>query len=105
MQLPDLPSTPHVHSPGGPQTIGAPGAASAASTQSVSVLQGLGGISQTPQPDGTPPGAHCMPEVQSWSELHVADPSEEVPESSAQAMFEVATCQLPPLHVASTLHP
>ena len=44
-----------------------------------------------------------MPEVQSLLELQVADPSAGAPES--QVMFDVATCQLPPLHVASTPHP
>jgi hypothetical protein len=103
MQLPDLPPTGQVHGPPGPQTIGCGGAASLINLQSESMLQGFCGIAQIPHPVSTPPGLHEKALVQSRFDEHAVAPSE--PESTGQAMFDMATCQLPPLHVAKTLQP
>jgi hypothetical protein len=105
MQLPDLPFTGHVQPPPGAQTMGVVGAASSMRLQSESALQGFCGMAQMPQPMVTPPGLHSKPEVQSALDLHVAAPSAGAPESTGHEMFDSDTCQLPPLHVAVTLHP
>jgi hypothetical protein len=105
MQLPDLPFTEHVHSPPEPQTIGVAGAASPMSAQSVSTLHGFCGMAQMPQPVGRPPGPHSIPPVQSALVVQPAEASPGAPESTLQVTFDVALCQLPPLHVATTPQP
>jgi hypothetical protein len=105
MQLPVLPPTGQVHPPAGAQTIGCGGAASPITVQSESVLHGYCGISQIPQPMVTPPGLHSKSLAQSLLELQLAAPSGGPESGGGHSMFDCSTCQLPPLQIATTLHP